>query len=73
MTSDDRRCYSYFQFHVAPEIASFTSLLWRKLVLQMTEAEPAVLHVVIVLSAISQSVSAACKAQKHAISLKYDP
>ncbi|KAE8165921.1 hypothetical protein BDV40DRAFT_297038 [Aspergillus tamarii] len=73
MTSDDRRCYSYFQFYVAPEIASFTLAVWRKLVLQMTETEPAVLHAVIGFSALSQSVSAACKAQKHAISLKYDP
>ncbi|PYH92923.1 hypothetical protein BO71DRAFT_431465 [Aspergillus ellipticus CBS 707.79] len=59
MTSDERRCFSYFQVAMVPTLVGpFTSSLWRKLVLQMCDAEPAVHHAVIGISAIQQGIEA---------------
>ncbi|GMG02046.1 unnamed protein product [Aspergillus oryzae] len=53
MTSDERRCLSYFQNHTIPTLLSlFDSTLWEKLVFQISQAEPAVYHAVVALSAI---------------------
>lgn len=53
MTSDERRCLSYFQNHTIPTLLGlFDSTLWEKLVFQISQAEPAVYHAVVALSAI---------------------
>ncbi|PWY68488.1 hypothetical protein BO70DRAFT_366151 [Aspergillus heteromorphus CBS 117.55] len=57
MTSDERRCFSYFEISMVPTLVGpFNSSLWQKLVLQMSYAEPAVHHAVIGLSAVQQGV-----------------
>ncbi|KAE8151563.1 hypothetical protein BDV25DRAFT_152447, partial [Aspergillus avenaceus] len=53
MTSDERRCFSYFQHRTVPEIMGyFDSALWQKLVFQVSQAEESVYHAVVALSAI---------------------
>ncbi|KAA8645200.1 Zn(II)2Cys6 transcription factor [Aspergillus tanneri] len=53
MTADERRCFAYFQNRTIPAILGFfDSVLWQKLVLQVSQAEPAVYHAVIALSAV---------------------
>ncbi|KAE8419530.1 hypothetical protein BDV36DRAFT_251163 [Aspergillus pseudocaelatus] len=53
MTSDERRCLSYFQHHTIPTLLGlFDSTLWEKLVFQISQSEPAVYHAVVALSAI---------------------
>ncbi|GLB08386.1 hypothetical protein AtubIFM57258_004275 [Aspergillus tubingensis] len=53
ITSDERRCFSYFQHHTAPTFREmFDSALWQHLVLQMGQSEPAVYHATVALSAI---------------------
>ncbi|RAH72371.1 Zn(II)2Cys6 transcription factor [Aspergillus aculeatinus CBS 121060] len=53
MTSDERRCFSYFQNREIPaNLMFFDSALWKRLVLQMAQAEPAVYHAMIALSAV---------------------
>ncbi|KAE8404352.1 C6 zinc finger domain protein [Aspergillus pseudonomiae] len=53
MTSDERRCLSYFQNHTIPTLLGlFDSTLWEKLVFQISQSEPAVYHAVVALSAI---------------------
>ncbi|PWY80882.1 C6 zinc finger domain protein [Aspergillus sclerotioniger CBS 115572] len=55
MTSDERRCFSYFQHHTIPTLLEmFDSPLWRKLVLQMSYSEPAVYHAAVALSAVHE-------------------
>ena len=52
MTSDEQRCFSYFQHHTIPTLLEmFESPLWRKLVLAMSYSEPAVYHAAVALSA----------------------
>ncbi|KAL3496545.1 hypothetical protein BJX62DRAFT_193473 [Aspergillus germanicus] len=56
MTSDERRCLSYFQFHTVPTLLEFfDSALWQKLVLEMSRSEPPVYHATVALSAIHQN------------------
>ncbi|KAE8381302.1 hypothetical protein BDV26DRAFT_96144 [Aspergillus bertholletiae] len=53
ITSEERRCLSYFQNHTIPTLLGlFDSTLWGKLVSQISQSEPAVYHAVIALSAI---------------------
>ncbi|KAL4965003.1 Zn(II)2Cys6 transcription factor [Aspergillus stella-maris] len=55
ITSDERRCYSYFQHFTIPTLSEvFYSPLWRDLILQMSMSEPAVYHAVIALGAVHQ-------------------
>ncbi|KAL4941932.1 hypothetical protein BDV06DRAFT_212232 [Aspergillus oleicola] len=55
ITSDERRCYSYFQHFTIPTLSEvFYSPLWRELILQMSMSEPAVYHAVVALGAIHQ-------------------
>ncbi|OGM43799.1 C6 zinc finger domain protein [Aspergillus bombycis] len=55
--TDERRCFSYFQYYTVPTLSGFfNSVLWEKLVLQMSYAEPAVYHAAVALSAIHQDV-----------------
>ncbi|PYI10704.1 hypothetical protein BO78DRAFT_414343 [Aspergillus sclerotiicarbonarius CBS 121057] len=57
MTSDERRCFSYFQHHTIPSLLEmFDSPLWRKLVLQMSYSEPAVYHAAVALSAAHEDI-----------------
>ncbi|KAE8406006.1 hypothetical protein BDV37DRAFT_270215 [Aspergillus pseudonomiae] len=57
MTSDERRCLSYFQHRTVPMILEFyDSSLWREVVLRMSQSEPAVYHAVIALSAVHQGM-----------------
>ncbi|KAB8273795.1 hypothetical protein BDV30DRAFT_105550 [Aspergillus minisclerotigenes] len=59
MTSDERRCFSHFQHHTIPTLlALYDSLLWQKLVMQMSYSEPAVYHATNALSAIHQDIEA---------------
>ncbi|GKZ21590.1 hypothetical protein AbraIFM66951_005204 [Aspergillus brasiliensis] len=59
ITSDERRCFSYFQHHTVPTFREmFDSSLWQKLVLQMGQSEPAVYHATVALSAIHQDSEA---------------
>ncbi|KAF7586292.1 hypothetical protein BBP40_009148 [Aspergillus hancockii] len=58
MTSDELRCFSYFQQYTAPYLEFVESMLWQRLVLQMSQAEPAVFHAIIALSAIHQAYEA---------------
>lgn len=56
MTSDERQCLSYFQHRTVPTILQFyDSLLWQRLILQMSQSEPAVYHAVVALGAIHQN------------------
>ncbi|GKZ17843.1 hypothetical protein AbraIFM66951_012109 [Aspergillus brasiliensis] len=55
MTSDEHRCYSYFQYRSVANLAGFfDSPLWQHLALQMSRSDPAVFHAVIMLSAAHQ-------------------
>lgn len=55
MTSDEHRCYSYFQYHSVTNLAGFfDSPLWQQLALQMSRADPAVFHAVNMFSAAHQ-------------------
>ncbi|KAL4905229.1 hypothetical protein BDW74DRAFT_153267 [Aspergillus multicolor] len=59
MTSDERRCISYFQFHTVPTLLEFfDSTLWQKLVLQLSRSEPPVYHAIVALSAIHHNSEA---------------
>ncbi|PYH45836.1 Zn(II)2Cys6 transcription factor [Aspergillus saccharolyticus JOP 1030-1] len=56
-TSDEKRCFSYFQLRsISHLIASFDNPLWEKLVLQMSYNEPAVYHAVVALGSIHQDL-----------------
>ncbi|KAE8147965.1 hypothetical protein BDV25DRAFT_142241 [Aspergillus avenaceus] len=52
MTCDEKRCFSYFVYHIVPMIEVVQSDLWQKLIFQMNDAEPAVYHSIIALSAV---------------------
>ncbi|KAI2921085.1 transcriptional regulator family: Fungal Specific TF [Aspergillus niger] len=55
ITSDESRCFSYFQHHTVPTFREmFDSSLWQHLVLQIGQSEPAVYHATVALSAIHQ-------------------
>ena len=55
MTSDERRGFAFFLTQTVPMITScFNSDLWQRLVLQMTQADAAVGHAVVALSAMHQ-------------------
>ncbi|KAL4881925.1 hypothetical protein BJY04DRAFT_217630 [Aspergillus karnatakaensis] len=57
MTTDERRCYSHFQYYTVPSLSEFfDSPLWQELLLQMSLSEPAVYHAVVALSAIHQDL-----------------
>ncbi|KAL4877093.1 hypothetical protein BJY04DRAFT_198975 [Aspergillus karnatakaensis] len=59
MTSDERRCFTHFQFHTAPTLLEFfDSALWQNLVLQLSQSEPPVYHAIIALSAIHENSEA---------------
>ncbi|GLA66740.1 hypothetical protein AtubIFM54640_009324 [Aspergillus tubingensis] len=59
ITSDERRCFSYFQHHTVPTFREmYDSSLWQHLVLQMGQSEPAVYHATVALSAIHQDAEA---------------
>ncbi|RAH46581.1 Zn(II)2Cys6 transcription factor, partial [Aspergillus brunneoviolaceus CBS 621.78] len=56
MTSDERRCLSFFQHRSVPHlVAFFDSPLWQRLILQLCHHEPAVFHAVIALGAMNQA------------------
>ncbi|KAL4932111.1 Zn(II)2Cys6 transcription factor domain-containing protein [Aspergillus undulatus] len=45
ITSDERRCYSYFQHFTVPMLSEvFYSPLWHDLIVQVSKTEPAVYH-----------------------------
>ncbi|KAL4951721.1 hypothetical protein BDW69DRAFT_186131 [Aspergillus filifer] len=55
ITSDERRCYSYFRHFTIPTLSEvFYSPLWRDLILQISMSEPAVYHAVVALGAVHQ-------------------
>lgn len=55
ITSDERRCFSYFKYHTIPTLQGLCdSPLWQELVLRMSLSEPAVYHAVVALSAVHQ-------------------
>ncbi|PWY70800.1 C6 zinc finger domain protein [Aspergillus sclerotioniger CBS 115572] len=59
MTSDERRCFSYFQHHSVPTFCeTVDSSLWQRLVLQMAQSDPAVYHAAVALSALHQDSEA---------------
>ncbi|PYI03204.1 hypothetical protein BO78DRAFT_375519 [Aspergillus sclerotiicarbonarius CBS 121057] len=59
MTSDERRCFAYFQHHTVPTFREmFDSSLWQRLVLQMAQSDPAVYHAAVALSALHQDSEA---------------
>ncbi|KAE8152924.1 hypothetical protein BDV25DRAFT_47563 [Aspergillus avenaceus] len=57
-TSDERRCFSYFQCSTIPMInVWFDHNMWDRLTLQMSHAEPAICHAVVAVSALQQLVA----------------
>ncbi|OJJ71635.1 hypothetical protein ASPBRDRAFT_42993 [Aspergillus brasiliensis CBS 101740] len=59
MSSDERRCFTYFQTHTVPRMVGFfDSELWQRLALQMSQAETAVCHAVVALGALHQDIEA---------------
>ncbi|PWY72262.1 hypothetical protein BO70DRAFT_381810 [Aspergillus heteromorphus CBS 117.55] len=56
VTSDERRCLSFFQYRSIPHLVGFyDSPLWQKMVLRLCRTEPAVYHAVIALGAVNQA------------------
>ncbi|KAE8416797.1 hypothetical protein BDV36DRAFT_198408 [Aspergillus pseudocaelatus] len=56
-TSDERRCFSYFQCSTIPMMnVWFDHHMWDRLTLQMSHAEPAICHAVVAVSALQQLV-----------------
>ncbi|KAL4871873.1 hypothetical protein BDV12DRAFT_205714 [Aspergillus spectabilis] len=52
-TSDEQRCFSFFQHRTAPTIiAYFDCFMWQELVLRAAQIEPAVFHAVVAFSAV---------------------
>ncbi|KAL5335910.1 hypothetical protein BJX70DRAFT_373938 [Aspergillus crustosus] len=52
-TSDEQRCFSFFQHRSAPTIiAYFDCFMWQELVLRAAQIEPAVFHAVVAFSAV---------------------
>ncbi|KAB8237212.1 Zn(II)2Cys6 transcription factor [Aspergillus alliaceus] len=57
MTSDERRCFSYYQYYTVPTLLRFfDSLVWQTFVLPVSSIEPAVFHALVALSAVHQNV-----------------
>ncbi|RDW65632.1 Zn(II)2Cys6 transcription factor [Aspergillus mulundensis] len=57
MTSDEKRCVSFFLHRTVASLTSFyDSPLWQSLVFQMCCTEPAVYHAVVALSAVNQDL-----------------
>ncbi|PWY68190.1 hypothetical protein BO83DRAFT_409770 [Aspergillus eucalypticola CBS 122712] len=53
LTSDEQRCISFFQNRIGPSIvAYFDCFLWQRLVLQLSQVEPAAFHALVAFSAI---------------------
>ncbi|PWY68511.1 hypothetical protein BO94DRAFT_527638 [Aspergillus sclerotioniger CBS 115572] len=53
LTSDEQRCISFFQNRVGPSIVGyFDCVLWQRLVLQISQSEPAAFHAVVAFSAV---------------------
>ncbi|RAL02825.1 Zn(II)2Cys6 transcription factor [Aspergillus ibericus CBS 121593] len=53
LTSDEQRCISFFQNRVGPVIVGyFDCVLWQRLVLQISQEEPAAFHAVVAFSAV---------------------
>ena len=53
LTSDEKRCISFFQNRVGPSIVGyFDCVLWQRLVLQLSQSEPAAFHAVVAFSAV---------------------
>ncbi|PYH45971.1 uncharacterized protein BP01DRAFT_391327 [Aspergillus saccharolyticus JOP 1030-1] len=53
MSSDERRCIDFFQTRTMPMLVSFFEWeVWRRLALQLSQAEPAVCHALVSLSAM---------------------
>ncbi|CAG7953615.1 unnamed protein product [Penicillium nalgiovense] len=72
MTSDERRCFSFFQHHTVPTFLEFfESSLWQNLVLQMSQSDPAVFHAAVALSAIHQDTEA--KGMPLAAEIPFEP
>ncbi|PWY91649.1 hypothetical protein BO94DRAFT_545009 [Aspergillus sclerotioniger CBS 115572] len=56
MTSDERRCLSFFHHQSLPHLVGFfDSPLWQKLILRLSSTEPAVYHALVALGAVSQA------------------
>ena len=56
MTSDERRCLSFFHHRSLPHLVGFfDSPLWQKLILRLSSTEPAVYHALVALGAVSQA------------------
>ncbi|RAH81582.1 hypothetical protein BO86DRAFT_430507 [Aspergillus japonicus CBS 114.51] len=56
LTSDEQRCFSYFQHRTVSSVADlFDSPLWESHILRLSFTEPAVCHAVNMLSAIQQA------------------
>ncbi|KAL4875740.1 hypothetical protein BJY04DRAFT_232213 [Aspergillus karnatakaensis] len=52
-TSDEQRCFSFFQHRTAPTIiAYFDCTMWQEMVLRASQVEPAVFHAVVAFSAV---------------------
>ncbi|KAE8165699.1 hypothetical protein BDV40DRAFT_59272 [Aspergillus tamarii] len=57
MTTDERRCLSFFLHRTIPNLISvYETSLWKGLVIRLSAAEPAVYHAVVALSAVNQDV-----------------
>lgn len=58
-TSDERRCFSYFRHYSIPGLgAFFDSLLWQKIILQISHVDPAVYHAANMLGALHEDSNA---------------
>ncbi|QKX61134.1 uncharacterized protein TRUGW13939_08281 [Talaromyces rugulosus] len=58
-TTDERRCFSYFRQYSIPGLAVFfDSLLWQKIILQISHFDPAVYHAANMLGALHQDSGA---------------
>ncbi|KAL4745336.1 hypothetical protein BDW72DRAFT_211497 [Aspergillus terricola var. indicus] len=66
VTSDERRCLSFFQYRSVPQlVAFFDSPVWQQLILQLCYHEPAVFHAVVALGAVNQGHELARKTRAH--------
>ncbi|KAB8235754.1 Zn(II)2Cys6 transcription factor [Aspergillus alliaceus] len=58
-TSTERRCFAFFQNHTVPMLVGyFDSHVWQQLVLQLSQAEPAVCHAAVALGALHEITEA---------------
>ncbi|PYI12550.1 hypothetical protein BO78DRAFT_6085 [Aspergillus sclerotiicarbonarius CBS 121057] len=55
MNTDERRCFRFFEHNTIPMLVGYAeSEVWQRLVLQMSQREPAICHAVVALSAIHE-------------------